>query len=300
MNLILMTVGESLDKAFYGFDIAIFKFFAAIQCTFLTYVAKFFTAFGDENFIIPIAVIAIVLLLFKKTRKYGVALVSAIVIGTLVTNVIAKPAVLRIRPYNTLQDVDFYWKAYIGAGALSESDYSFPSGHTTGVFEISMALALMFRKDGKKKLSWIFPVIAVCTMGSRVYLMVHYPTDVIGGMLIGTFAGVCGYFIAKLYVRLAENVKLFKQIDKIDLAKVKFLGWTKGKAGAAVITVAVAAVFLAAFIPGLSEGGDVQRCAYVGEYTCYNEAKTDDSKYPPIDGKEYCKIHWKQLSGEQQ
>ena len=265
MNLILMTVGESLDKAFYGFDIAIFKFFAAIQCTFLTYVAKFFTAFGDENFIIPIAVIALVLLLFKKTRKYGVALVSAIVIGTLVTNVIAKPAVLRIRPYNTLQDVDFYWKAYIGAGALSESDYSFPSGHTTGVFEISMALALMFRKDGKKKL-----------------------------------AGVCGYFIAKLYIRLAENVKLFKQIDKIDLAKVKFLGWTKGKAGAAVITVAVAAVFLAAFIPGLSEGGDVKRCAYSGEYVCYNEAKTDDSKYPPIDGKEYCKIHWKQLSGEQQ
>ena len=44
MNLILMTVGESLDKAFYGFDIAIFKLFAAIQCTFLTYVAKFFMA----------------------------------------------------------------------------------------------------------------------------------------------------------------------------------------------------------------------------------------------------------------
>ena len=99
---------------------------------------------------------------------------------------------------------------------------------------------------------------------------------------------------------MAENVKLFKQIDKIDLAKVKFLGWTKGKAGAAVITVAVAAVFLAAFIPGLSEGGDVKRCAYSGEYVCYNEAKTDDSKYPPIDGKEYCKIHWKQLSSEQQ
>ncbi len=299
MNLILMTVGDSLDKAFYGFDTAIFKFFAAIQCTFLTYVAKFFTAFGDENFIIPVAVIGIVLLLFKKTRKYGVALVGAIVIGTLITNVIAKPAVLRIRPYNTLQDLDFYWKAYIGAGALSESDYSFPSGHTTGVFEIAISMAILFGKDGKKKLSWVFPVIAVCTMGSRVYLMVHYPTDVIGGMIIGTLAGVCGWLFSKLYIRLAENVKFFKKIDKIDLGKVKFLEWTKGKAGTVVITVAVAAVFLAAFIPGLTEGGDVKRCAYVGEYTCYNEAKTDDLKYPAIDGKEYCKIHWKQLSGEQ-
>ena len=83
MDLVMLTVGESLDKVFYGFDIAVFKFFAAMQCTFLTFVAKFFTAFGDENFIIPVMIIGLVLLMFKKTRKYGVALVGAIIIGTL-------------------------------------------------------------------------------------------------------------------------------------------------------------------------------------------------------------------------
>ena len=55
------------------------------------------------------------------------------------------------------------------------------------------------------------------------------------------------------------------------------------------------------YIPAISEGGeDAHRCAYVGEYDCMNEARVDDEDYSPIDGKEYCKIHWKQLSGENQ
>ena len=138
MDFILLTVGDTIDKAFYGFDIAIFKFFAAIECSFLTGLAKFFTTFGDENFMIPMVIVGIVLMLFKKTRKYGFAIVFSIIVGTLLTNVIFKPMFLRIRPYNTLQGVDFYQAAYFAVGGLSESDYSFPSGHTTGAFEAGM------------------------------------------------------------------------------------------------------------------------------------------------------------------
>lgn len=298
MDYLLLSVGDSIDRVFYGFDIAVFEFFAGIQNSFFTVPAKFFTSFGDEAFVIPMVIVGIVLMLFKKTRKYGFALVFAILVGTIVTNVIAKPAVLRIRPYNTLQDIDWYWQAYLGAGALSEADYSFPSGHTTAAFEIAVSMFLVFRADGKKKIAWVFPVLAACTMGSRVYLMVHYATDVLGGMIIGTLSGIAGYYIMKGLMYLIANVKPFTALDKLDLAKIKFLKWTSGRAGAAVVAVAVVGIFLYSFIPGLSEGGDVTRCAYDEEYDCYNAARVDDEDYPPIDGREYCKIHWKQLMGE--
>lgn len=297
MDFILLTLGDTLDKAFYGFDIAVFKFFAAMECSFLTTLAKVFTTFGDENFVIPMVIVGIVLMLFKKTRKYGFALVFAIIAGTLLTNVVVKPMALRIRPYNTLQDIEFYRNAYFAVGGLSEADYSFPSGHTTAAFELAVSMFLVFRSEGKKKISWIFPALALCTMGSRVYLMVHYATDVIGGLIVGTVAGIIGYFISKGFMYLIANVKPFKALDKVDLAKIKFLGWTKGRGGAIVCAVAVFGIFLFAFIPSLSEGGE-ERCAYVGEYDCYNAARVDDEDYPPIDGKSYCKIHWKELMGE--
>lgn len=71
MDFIMLTLGDSIDKMFYNFDIAVFEFFAGIQNSFLTALAKFFTSFGDEAFVIPMVVLGIVLMLFKKTRKYG-------------------------------------------------------------------------------------------------------------------------------------------------------------------------------------------------------------------------------------
>ncbi len=295
MNPILLTLGESIDKTFYGFDLAVFRFFGEMQNTFLTYVAKFFTTFGDEAFMIPIVVLGIVMCFFKKTRKYGFTLIFAVAVGTIVTNVIAKPVFLRIRPYNTLQGNADFWGWYQGVGMLSESDYSFPSGHTTGATEMALAMFLCFKSD-KKKIAYIFPAIALCTAGSRIYLMVHYATDVIGGLIVGTVAAVAGYFLMKLVMLLFTKTGAD---DKIDAAKLfKKLGEDKRKKlGTAAIIIAVAGIFLYAFIPSLSEGGE-QTCAYEGEYNCNNAARVDDEKYPPIDGKEYCKIHWKQLMGE--
>lgn len=296
--IILMTLGESIDKAFYGFDMWFFKFLGSMHNDFLTVVAKIFTSFGDEAFVIPMVILGIVLCFFKKTRKYGFALVFAIVVGTLVTNVVVKPMALRIRPYNTLQGTEIWsqfeqW--YISAGSLSESDYSFPSGHTTGATEIAVALMLCFRSD-KKKIGYILPLVALCTAGSRVYLMVHYGSDVLFGLIVGTIAGVVGYLLMKLAMLIFNKLGLD---DKIDVGKLfgKMDDGKRNKLGTAVVSVAVVAIFLGAFIPALSEGG-AQPCAYNEDYDCYNAARVDDEKYPAIDGKEYCKIHWKELMGE--
>ena len=295
MYPILLTLGENIDKVFSSFDLWVFHFFGSMQCTFLTYVAKFFTTFGDEGFIIPLVVLGIVLCFFKKTRKFGFSLIIAVVIGTLVTNIVVKPMALRIRPYNTLQGNSDYWNWYIGAGALSESDYSFPSGHTTGAFEVATALFLCFKSE-KKKIAYIFPAIAICTMGSRVYLMVHYASDVLAGLVVGIVAGILGYLIAICIVKfIFEKTKL----DNIDAAKLfkKLTEKTNGKLAPVAIILAVVCIFLYAFIPSLTEGGDkAVRCAYNEEYDCYNEARVDDKDYPAIDGKNYCKIHWKQLN----
>lgn len=139
----------------------------------------FFSKLGNAGAIWIL--LAVILLLIPKTRKSGAILVMALCIDLILCNVILKNIFCRIRPC----DVNTTIQLLIDR----PSDYSFPSGHTAASF--AAVAALFFA--GEKRLWKPALLLAVLIAFSRVYLYVHYPTDILGGMAVGVIAGYLGY-----------------------------------------------------------------------------------------------------------
>lgn len=136
----------------------------------------FYTTLGNAGALFLIA--AALLLCFKKTRKAGVTALLAMAIGFLCTNLILKHLVSRPRP----------WLDVAGLTALvRENDpNSFPSGHSTAAFAFASAL---WRTAPDRWMKWGALAAAVLMGFSRLYVGVHYPSDVLTGVLVGLLAG---------------------------------------------------------------------------------------------------------------
>lgn len=202
---------------FDSFDMSVFTFFGEhIQSEVMNIVAEFITFFGGGSFVTPMAVVGALLIPFKKTRKFGMAVLFAVLVGTLCTNLIMKPLFDRPRPYIYYADNPVFMSWHEFAGNHIESEKSFPSGHTTAAFELGIAAFLVLNK----KYSWVFPVVSVLVGLSRIYLMVHYVTDVLGGVCVGVFAGIMGYLIMKAIMKKTENTK-FAEFDLAQKFKKK-------------------------------------------------------------------------------
>ena len=158
----------------------------AVGCAFLDFVMPLITSLSNTG--IFWIILAVILLFFKKTRRAGMTMGLALIFGLLLCNLTLKPLTARIRPYVFDPSIQLI----VGP----ESEFSFPSGHTISAFEGAVGLWIHHRKAG-----WACIVLAALIGFSRLYLMVHYPTDVIAGVIFGVViaavACVIGNFIVK-------------------------------------------------------------------------------------------------------
>ena len=147
--------------------------------------------------------VTVLFLLFKSTRKTGLALFIGLVINALIVNVWLKNMVGRIRPYEVVGGL----KCLIPEPV----DPSFPSGHASHAFVAVAVIWIMM----SKKYGIIALVISALMAWSRLYLGVHYPSDVIAGILIGIVAGVLGVIIVKAVEKRMSGNKavMSKQLD---------------------------------------------------------------------------------------
>ena len=143
--------------------------------TILNYIAA-----NGEIFII----ITALLLIYKPTRKNGLICATALLLDFIILNLLIKPAVGRIRPYDLNPLIDIIVRA--------PHDFSFPSGHTGVSFAFAAAIAPMGKRAYRAAL-----ILAVVMGLSRLYLYVHYPTDVLAGALVGFLCGKAALFLWK-------------------------------------------------------------------------------------------------------
>ncbi len=168
-----------------------------VHSAFLTMFFRIVTLLGEGG-IFWIAV-AVILLFFKKTRRSGICIGASLLIGVIVGNGIIKNVVARPRPYDAIAGIE---------SVVSHlSDYSFPSGHSLCCFEAATALAM-----NRTKWAILAYVGAVLVAVSRLFLFVHYPTDVICGALLGVLFGVLGSLAAgAIYDRVCANIAASKK-----------------------------------------------------------------------------------------
>jgi len=149
----------------------------------LTPIMQFITTLGDSG-AIWIA-FTIIMLLNKKTRETGWMSFASLSTMLIINNLIIKNAVHRKRPYVVIQGLEFITKA--------PSDYSFPSGHSA----CAMAGACIMYKYLPKWAGIPAMILAILICASRLYVGVHYPSDVLGGMILGIIFSMIGEDIVK-------------------------------------------------------------------------------------------------------
>ena len=188
-------------------DFSILDFiYKNIRCDFLDPIMSAITHFADSG--IGWIILGLILLIPKKTRIWGASALVAMLIGLVCGEVILKNIFCRVRPYDA-------YELYHGVplpfvlNAGTESSFSFPSGHTCCSFASATAYFLWNKKWGTVAL-----VFAGLIGFSRLYNYVHFPTDVLGGALLGVG---CAIFTVIIFRKFLADKKFFNSYQTKEL-----------------------------------------------------------------------------------
>lgn len=174
------------------FELGFLDFIAEnLRCGFLDFLMPKITVLGNAGIFWIIC--AVLLLIPKKTRKTGLMMGVALILGLIFCNMTLKPLVGRIRPYDVAGIQPYLIEV--------QHDFSFPSGHTTASFEGATVLLLRHKKWGVAAM-----VLAILIAFSRMYLYVHYPSDILGGVILGVLFGWLGCVIVTAIEKKIKRV----------------------------------------------------------------------------------------------
>ena len=161
----------------------------AVRQEWLNPLVCFYTKLGDDG--LMWIVLSVAMMCYRPTRKAGIAALCAMLFGLCLNNVIIKEFVARPRPWLSVEGLEYVM--------YEASKHSFPSGHTCASF----AAAAAWRSQAPKKWIGIAGTVLAVLMGmSRMYIGVHYLTDVLAGAAVGTF---CGWMAVRFCAGIAEK-----------------------------------------------------------------------------------------------
>ena len=189
---------EFFNSLAVSFDLPILDWIQAhLQSGFMDVAMPLITLLSEDG--IFWMILATILLLFPRQRRTGLGMWLALAMGLVICNMILKPLVGRMRPYDFQE---LYNGVTIKLLIDGLSDNSFPSGHTIAAFEACVALLC-----GNKKLGVPAVIMAFLVAFSRLYLYVHYPTDVIASIVLGSILAIIGYWLAGKIVKPVKKRK---------------------------------------------------------------------------------------------
>lgn len=162
----------------------------------------FVTHLGDKGAFWII--LTLLLMCFRKTRRVGVTCAVAMVIELIVVNVVLKNWIARVRPYELIEELVLMIE--------KQKDFSFPSGHAANALACAWVL---FRKL-KKRYGVPALILALLICFSRLYVGVHYPSDVIAGIAVGIMAAEAAIAIVRA---LVEKFPAFRDFTRAKPVK---------------------------------------------------------------------------------